>query len=462
MKKNLQKYPYILLAAGLLTLTGCGSSIDSPVAEDSQAQLAEEPSDAADSAEDKDAAAEDTAEDNTVENTDTATENDTDVILSVSKPAFSVSYETKTDETTADDGTVLLTTSVTIPTVSGETENAALDKINKDMKQFLESKPTDTEALTWAQENYEAAQADDGMAFIAYSDDTTVQATRLDENVISFEITYYSYYGGAHGNYISVGRNYNAKTGELIIYDELSADPDSFCEKSGEYLADLAETPSYSVMLFSNTSRADVKTALLADDKWIFTESGITYISDPYALAPYAGGTIYFTIPYADAESIGLSADYSYPGNYVQEQSYTSAYDMEGNDITDSAEPEYAFDLNGDGKEEEISFYGSIYGEDGSTMSLLIDGTQFGDVISEQVDLQNGYPDNAYVLYDLNPEDSYVELGVLYFSTTETDLVYQTYFFRYTEFGELTYLGMIDGYAGQPDADFDTFRQAAK
>jgi hypothetical protein len=460
MKKDLHKLSYILLAAGMLTLYGCGSSASGQTVDDTAAaQTSEEIPETTD---DIDVSTDDTAEDNTVENTDTATENDTDVIVSVPEAVFSVSYETVTDDVQADDGTVLLTTSVMIPTVSGETANGALDKINEDMKQFLTSTPTNTEVIAWAQELYETCQSDDDMTFSPFSDDADVWATRLDENVISFEITYYSYSGGAHGNYISVGRNYDAKTGELISYDELSAEPDAFREQSGEYLADLAETPSYSVLLFSEMTRDDVKAALLADDKWILTESGITYISDPYALAPFAGGTIYFTIPYADAESIGLSADYSYPGNYVQERSYTAAYDLEGNDITASAEPEYSFDLNGDGTAEDITFYGSVYNEGASSVSLIIDSVQLGDVIDEHIDLSSGYLSGGYVLFDLNPEDAYVEIGVLFCSTDETGLVYQTYFFRYTESDELVYLGMIDGYAGEPDADFDTFRQAAE
>lgn len=156
---------------------------------------------------------------------------------------------------------------------------------------------------------------------------------------------------------------------------------------------------------------------------------------------------------------MGIKEDYAYPGNYTQERYYTYAYDENGNAGEPSGDTEYSFDLNGEGVQDTIAFYGYQYSEEGSEISLYINGEQWGDVVAAQLDFTEGYHENTYVLYDLNPDDAFVEIGVLYTRLTaaDEDSEPRTYFFRYTTDDELIYLGRIEEYASGPEAEFESF-----
>lgn len=396
----------------------------------------------------------------------TSTTDKTAVTVGTNPTGFTVSYEDKTEEVTADDGTVILTSKIELPTIMSEEAGEVAEKINQDMYDYLTSLHTGSETVSRAKEDYRNSTGEDGWPYTAYSDDIYVKTTRLDDKVIAFEITFYSYAGGAHGNYGSIGRSYNAQTGELITFDELSDDAAAFRTEVSDYLVELANTPAYRIQLYPQDTpygAADLEPVLLADDKWFLSTGGLTFISDPYALGPYAAGTIYFTIPYEALEKMGLKDDAAYSGNYTSMRHYAYAYDMETGNLTADGTPEYSIDLNGDGTQEGIAFYGSVYSEEEgrSHISLYINGTQMGSVIEEKLDLSAGYLNAYYVLYDLEPDDSYLEIGIPYTVIEETAEAYPeyTYFYRYTDQGELIFQGQMDGNAAYPDADFGSFRK---
>lgn len=445
-----------LLAISMLSLCACGTSAQKPAdngttdAVPADETASEETGAAPDS--DTNAAAEDS------DTSNESQEDESSVTVSTSPTIFSVTYETKTDELTADDGTVILISTVEMPTLASEEAADIALKINDDMAAYLNSSGENSEIVRYAQEDYQNSNGEDGWTFSAYTNDILVQTTRMDDNVISFKITYYSYAGGAHGNYVSIGRSYNAQTGEQIISDDLTEDADTFRSTALDYLVTLAESSAYKNRLFPNMGSSEIESTLFAADKWFFSNTGITFISDPYALGPYAAGTIYFTIPYGEAVNMGLREAYDYFGNYTQERYYTYAYDEDGNPSEVSGDTEYTFDLNGDGADETIAFYGFLYSEDGSTMSLYINGEQLGETITEQIDPSTGYLDSTYVLYDLDPADDFIEIGVLFSVIDSVDKpVPYTYFFRYTTDNELIYLGSIEGYASGPEVDFESF-----
>lgn len=450
-----------LLAVSLFSLCACGTSAPEP-ADNGTTDVA--PADETDSEKTEAAPNADTgaaAEAPDTEAPDTANESPGDessVTVSTFPTIFSVTYETKTDELTADDGTVILTSTIEVPTLASEEAADIALKINDDMTAYLASSGESSGLVRYAQEDYKNSGGEDGWTFTAYTSDILVQTTRMDNNVISFEIAYYNYAGGAHGNYFSIGRSYNAQTGEQIIFDDLTDDADAFRNTALDYLVNLAESSAYKNRLFPDMGRSEIESTLFAEDKWFFSNTGITFISDPYALGPYAAGTIYFTIPYEEAVNMGLRETYDYFGNYTQERFYTYAYDENGSPSEASGDTEYTFDLNGDGTDENIAFYGLLYSEDGSAISLYINGEQLGETIAEQADPSTGYLDSTYVLYDLDPADDFIEIGVLFSVIDSVDKrIPYTYFFRYTTDNELIYLGKINGYASGPEADFESF-----
>lgn len=438
----------IFMAAAMLTLSACGRSGSdnnvNDIATDSSlsgAENTDNPDSIQEGATDA-VSVGNTQEDNSTADKETVSDSDTTVSTQPTK--FSVIYETASDQITADDGTVILVSSIQYPTVTSEEAPDVAQKINDDMRAFLTSYSMDSDIVTWAKEDYQSSLGDDGWTFQSYYNDTYVKTTRLDDEVISFAVTLYTYAGGAHGSSISVGRNYNAQTGEQIVFGDLSDDIDTFRSAALDYLVNLAESPAYRNRLYPETGREDIENSLFSENKWFFTNSGINFFSDPYAIGPYAAGSINFTLPYDEAANMGLKETYDYQGNYTQERYYTYAYDENGN-MEASGDTEYSFDLNGDGVPEDIAFYGYLYSEEGSAMSLYINGRQWGDVIDAQLDLAEGYLESTYVLYDLNPDDQFIEIGVLYTLTdsAEDGAEPHTYFFRYTTEDELIYLDNV-------------------
>lgn len=391
-----------------------------------------------------------------------------EVSVFVAPTKVSVAYSEDSKEYTAEDGTILMTESTSLPTVTIEGAADIADKINADLAGRLNPSSGSSPDLKELEEYYETVKGDDEYSFMPYEERTDMKTTRKDDSVVSFEAVYYSYTGGAHANYVSIGLNYDVRTGEPISFDELSDDPEAFHAAALSYLTELSKTPVYAEKMYPPdiaASESDFEATLFSEDKWFFSNSGLVFISDPYALGPYAYGTIYFTIPYSDAYAMGLKDEYAYHGNYSLSRYYMASYDPETGEQTTDGTPEYYFDLNGDGTEEGIAFYGSVYvpaenpDQDGlghSQLLLYIDGKEAFASMNGQLDLSGGFTDSRYLLYDLNPDDSYVEIGVPFTTPDEsmTDYPTDTYFFRYTENGELIYIGMIDGNAAS-DADVD-------
>ncbi len=412
-------------------------------------------------AESSDAAAGDAQENSTGNN---PAANETTVVPVIVPTKVSVSYSEYSDEATADDGTVLATRTVRIPSVTIEGNEQAANKINASLQERSDPSVS-SEVTEWATEDYEFRKENGDTFNFPYTEDIYIDTTRMDDSVIAFELTASSFTGGAHGNYGSVGLNYSTQTGEQIAFDELADDPAAFRSAALDYLTDLAKTPAYAERLYTDeTMRGDLETVLFAEEHWLFSDTGIVFISDPYALGPYAAGTIYFTIPYDDAVGMGLKEQYVSTGNYTQARYYTSSYDPESGELNADGTPDYAFDLNGDGTEDTIAFYGSVYDETAgkSSVTIYINGTELGSAISEQIDLTKGFLDSQYLLYDLDPGDPYTEIGVPFFELSDENNVSYTaytYFFRYTKGGELIYMGMIDGNAAaDASADFGSFR----
>ncbi len=461
MKK---KWMLILLSLTTLQLTACGSQTE---AQNPPVKTEIIPEQTLSGSEEETASPEDTESDTDTQEptTDVSEETsfDADAFIAANSIDYgiTITYEETSSEASADDGTVLLTWSCQKPVVSIEGNEQAAAKINADLDAYYATFGDSDAYLDYAKDDY-AFRLDEGITdtMIAYSDDVYVAATRADSSVISFEITFASYTGGAHGNYASIGRNYNAVTGDLITFEDLSADAATFRTSVLGYLTDLSALSSYADRMFAPGTRENIESVLLADEKWFFTNDGIAFISDPYCLGPYAAGTIYFPVSYADIASMGLKEDYAYPGTLMIRQPYQSAYDNETGEISLTEEGEYSYDLNGDGTADNIAFYDMVYDSDTaeSSLHLFINGVDLQDVLKEHIDLSKGYLSGTdYLLYDMDSSDSYVEIAVP-FSIVDGDKV--SYFFRYTRQGTLEYLGQVTGDVSRPGVDFTTFQES--
>ena len=399
----------------------------------------------------------------TAENT--ADDSDTDVISDISGTGqqgdednpVSVTFEKSIDEIKSDDGTVICTNSVQMPVVRIEGAEDIAEKINTDLEEYYKTFSTGNNGtVEIAREDYAASLGEDGWDFLAYSTDVSVKVTRMDDAVISFQITLYDYTGGAHGNYGSGGRSYSAKTGELLSFDEIAGDYEAFHAAVLDYMINLAESPAYKDKLFGPPSKDDLDSALFDGDNWVFTRSGISFLAAPYVLGPYASGEIAFMLPYEKAYELGLKEDYRYNGNFVDERYYIYKSDPETFEPIVDGTPDCYFDLDGDGAEEGLAFYGQVVdpetGE--SSYAFYIDGKDYGDVINDELENinDNGYMENTYALYHADAPDGGVPtIAVLFTELGEGEDRYpRSFIFGYTKEKGLYYMYWEEGFVTMP------------
>lgn len=355
----------------------------------------------------EDAGAEDSSDTNVTSESSDAPEQD-----NAGNPV-TVTFEQARDEVKADDGKVIFTSSAQMPVVSIDGAEDIAEKINADIAEYYDTFSYD-ETLSMAQEDYAASLGEDGWDFLGYSTEISAEVTRMDDAVVSFQITAYDFTGGAHGNYGSIGRNYSTKTGELIAFDEIAEDSAAFHATVLDYMMNLAETPAYKDKLYDTPAKTDLDSALFRTDGWIFTLSGLSFLVEPYVLGPYASGEIAFMLPYEKAYDLGLKDDYRYSGNFVDEHYYIYKYDPETFEPVVDGTPDCYFDLDGDGTEEGLAFYGSVYNSDtgNSSYAYYIDEKDYGDFVADA--LGSGYLEATYALCHADgPDGSVPAVAVL-------------------------------------------------
>lgn len=397
--------------------------------------------------ENSDSAGEDENQKNSAESSG---ENDTRVSNVESTVTVIIKSEDKVELTT-DDGTVFYTITCSYPVVSIAGNEAAAERINENILSQVESFHTATdENIKFAKEDLEYWNDEGLPAPFPYSSDLYFTVTRADNNVISFTENGYEYMGGAHGMPYSIGMNYDTNTGELISFAELSNDPDAFHADTLAYNQALAQTEYYSEQMFNtdDITNGNLENTLYADGMWYLSTSGLVFMSPPYALAPYAAGTLEFTIPYSELSAMGLKDQYAYIGRQIVKLTENESYRT---------------DLNGDGNEDSVSYYGAWVDDETDSYEFLthltVNGTDYSqdgtDDVKEQLELAS--PNMTGVcLYDLDVNDNYVELAMLLVDwireEDDASLMPNHYskFFRYTEDGTLIYLGRADGDVTDP------------
>ena len=444
-KKNLYLKKSTLCAiimGAALCLGACGSSADETPAADT----AETENAAADTAQEQGS---DTPEEGTEEplEEDVPTENgsETDISVSVMESPVSVTMETAdTVELTTEDGTVYYTITCSYPVVSIDGNDAAAEKINADISSRVDNYNAGVNSTAEsAKEDFEymLSSADEDYVPTPYTADLSFTLIRADDNVISFTENGYDYMGGAHGSPSTVGANYDAKTGDLIAFTDLSDDPDAFHADTLAYNQELAQTEYYSSQMFStdDITNGTLEDTLYADNVWYLSPAGLVFMSAPYAIAPYAAGTLEFTIPYSDLDGMGFNDAYAYTGRQIVKL-------LEGNP--------YSTDLNGDGTEDSADYNTEYLDDDNYDVltHLIVNGTDYAQSGTDDVKEQLTDPTSSQpYVYDLDVNDNYVELTAVFeewiFADDASDPTVNRYsrFFRYTQDGSLIYLGQIDG-----------------
>lgn len=431
-----------IIMGAALCFGACGSS----TGETPAADTAETENVAADTAQEAET---DTPEESTDESEEEESPaesgSETDITVSNTDSPVSVSIETAdTVELTTEDGTVYYTITCSYPVVSIDGNDAAAEKINADISSRVDNYNSGVNSgAETAKEDFEymLAGADEGYAPSPYTADLSFTLIRADDNVISFTENGYDYMGGAHGSPSTIGVNYDTKTGDLIAFTDLSDDPDAFRADTLAYNQELAQTDYYSTQMFStdDITNGTLEDTLYADDAWYLSPAGLVFMSAPYALAPYAAGTLEFTIPYSALDDMGFNDAYAYTGRQIVKL-------LEGSP--------YSIDLNGDGSADSVDYSTEYLDNDNYDVltHLIVNGTDYAQDGTDDVKEQLTAPGSSQpYVYDLDVNDNYVELAAVFeewtFVDDASDPVVNRYsrFFRYTQDGSLICLGQVDG-----------------
>jgi len=120
-------------------------------------------------------------------------------------------------------------------------------------------------------------------------------------SILSFGLNKYYYTGGAHPNYMSLHFNFDLNKGEKIKLDDLfEGDYETLllklAEKELRLQQDIPANAPLSDFIF--------ETELTLNENFYISSEGITFVYDPYEIAPYAVGTITLPIAFKDIKKI--------------------------------------------------------------------------------------------------------------------------------------------------------------
>lgn len=122
---------------------------------------------------------------------------------------------------------------------------------------------------------------------------------RADRAVVSLVyMDYECWYLGAHGYTEVWSAVFDAQTGQQLTLADLSDDEAALRQFAETYLLELSKT-EFPEEIFFDGYEENIPN-IIKDGRWGFTGDGLRFVANPYELASYSMGHLYFTIPYED------------------------------------------------------------------------------------------------------------------------------------------------------------------
>ncbi|MBQ7768432.1 MAG: DUF3298 domain-containing protein [Oscillospiraceae bacterium] len=210
-----------------------------------------------------------------------------------------------TQDTTAEDGTVLFQrTNQKMYLILNNAEVA--DKITKD---FLNRLDIDQDAATVESAAKSAYTGNKNWTPYFYG--FTYNPQRIDQKILSFYGDKVKFTGAAHPERSRKGVSYDLATGDVLTLASImttEATTEDFCKLVLDALAERAEGDFLREGYAEDVKRR-FNTDASQDENWYFTTAGLCFYFDPYEIAPYASGVITAEIPYAKLGGL-LQPDY--------------------------------------------------------------------------------------------------------------------------------------------------------
>lgn len=193
-----------------------------------------------------------------------------------------------------------------------------------------------------------------GNSFVPCAYERDCSTVRGDGTVLSFLFSEYSNSGGVHGYTGWSAVTFDPETGEVLTLADLAEDPEalrSIClQELRSQCAGMAE------MLYDNyESYVD---ELYAEGLWYLNDRGLVFISNAYHLAPYAAGTLSFTVRYKTLKGV-LQERYQLPPR-DDVQGGLEAFLLRDVEPMPT-EPELAVSTDGYGEKIVLSCFNSVY-----------------------------------------------------------------------------------------------------
>ena len=370
-------------------------------------------------------------------------ENDNKKSESAAVKAVSVSYSMEEETEKADDGEVIADSDYQRPKITLSGSDALSKKMTENTKNLHRTFAAESaRVFNKAYEDYGEYKEKNkkNVDFNSYYLSQYYQTGRVDNEAVSMRACMSSYTGDEHGDYTYTGYNFDAKNGRLIGLADITDDMNSFRNVCISEIKRQCKVKGLSERYSSSAG------TLVQDGSWYFTKAGICFTADTYQIAPYSYGAPEFTVSYDKLKDC-IKDKYAYNGNTV-------ILSLPGDTITT--------DLNGDGKDDEISF--SLGNEetaestesstdstetssstedissDGAGSSFMINDKDYMDVIENAEPQADEMNIERYYAVDLDISDITVEIAVVFRGMD--DDVY-TLFLRYngkrvTSLGEIS------------------------
>lgn len=182
-------------------------------------------------------------------------------------------------------------------TLSGEGYESAAEAVERLLGRTQAN--VDEEADAYAEmalEHYLSDQESGSGYFSAYCSYDEYEVTRLDTRILSVKRSTYDYSGGIHGYGAEWGTTVDLENGLELELPHMMEDVMGFWAKAEEVI--LSRLAKREEDLYE-----DYKAAVseeLEETDWYLDAGGIEFCFTPYAIGPYASGTITVCVPYEE------------------------------------------------------------------------------------------------------------------------------------------------------------------
>lgn len=201
-------------------------------------------------------------------------------------------------------GTVLLRFSYNTAAVSIPGYEGAAEAIQRELDGWVETLKARAEEL-------ETVRGEDEFFDGEYYLEGELTVTREDSGIISVQIRQSEYAGGAHGSTCCYGITYDTATGQRLTLATLGEGVRGAAVQRCQALAQLVEEKREG--FFFEGYLDGVSSSVVTDTTFWMTEGGVLFVDNEYVLQPYAGGTLYFYLPYSDLREV-MDERYLLPG----------------------------------------------------------------------------------------------------------------------------------------------------